>query len=374
MLWVRWTGLGPWFGVLIAEPHHRWNIERSYHDVAVTSTGNVIVGGVSYHDLRIGNQDQAIRLGSNSGPEKLERGYVARLSPTGVVEWAWEARASGSATVQGVAADADGNVYVCGSVMPLNSASFGRDANGRPFRLAQPSESQATCTYLAKLDSAGNTLWVRPQSPRENAARNSRLESLCWDVEVGQLGNVFLTTRLSRPTDLDASREHLDQRDLLDVSASEATDHYDSVLSCWSDEGQLQWRRVLAAQVDVTAWRLAAKPNGGVLLAGTSQGSGLRIDDRLFQRFPDHSSGSYVVAINSQGRVLGDRHFYGGQGGNNFKVRAYGVDVDRNGLTVIVGMFRPTMRAPTGHVLFGQKGHWDAFVTILPNTTSWTVE
>lgn len=108
--------------------------------------------------------------------------FVARLDPVGNVLWATNAGGSGSDWGKGIAVDAAGNAYVCGST----------DGNAAFGALTLPGAGG----FVAKLDAAGNFLWVT------NAGWDARAVALNAAGGLVQVCGHFGGTTAFGPTNL----------------------------------------------------------------------------------------------------------------------------------------------------------------------------
>ncbi|MHB1700054.1 MAG: SBBP repeat-containing protein [Acidobacteriaceae bacterium] len=147
--WVQQFGPPPDGAYSTSESHP---LENLIAGLAVDQSGAVIGAGFTL----------GVFPGVNTFPGPILRSLVVKFSATGAMEWVREFGAkSGGDTLESVAVDAAGNIFVSGSTLLPGSSPF----NGT---------LQAT---VAKFDPSGNMLWLR-QLPMAGA---SDLNSIAVD-------------------------------------------------------------------------------------------------------------------------------------------------------------------------------------------------
>lgn len=134
-------------------------------DLACDAAGNSFVVGVFYGTAPFGTTT----LNSAGNSDIL----IAKLDPAG--NWLWAKRAGGSGYDRGssIAVDPAGNCYITGYY--IGSADFG------PFTPAYDSYNEL---FVAKLDTAGNWLWLTTAASGENESG--------MDICVDESGNSYL--------------------------------------------------------------------------------------------------------------------------------------------------------------------------------------
>lgn len=119
--------------------------------VVVDASNYTFVAGTTHGDASFGTQ--AIAVG---GPQ-LFNGFVARLDPSGAVQWVRYLAPAGSGldtSIAGLALDAAGNVVVAGD---YRNGGLTLGASTLPA----PASATLSNGVVAKLDPAGNVLWAQ---------------------------------------------------------------------------------------------------------------------------------------------------------------------------------------------------------------------
>lgn len=156
------------------------NCLASVRDVAVDDQSNIYVTGSFEGTMKFGGMTL-----TNDGPENA---FVAKLDRAG--NWVWLSRVSGDLSFgRGVTVDGSGGVYVTGGIRGVNS--FGEiDVQAQTEAGTPCAESNCRNVFVAKLDSDGNWLWVRPGGGGSSTA-SSAVEGR--KVKLDSKGNVYFS-------------------------------------------------------------------------------------------------------------------------------------------------------------------------------------
>ncbi|SNR34148.1 SBBP repeat-containing protein [Hymenobacter mucosus] len=142
------------------------------YDMVVDKLGNSYVVGSFYSTLTLSPTLQLSTSAFNDSD-----GFLVKFTSTGAVAWARQlGSAAGFDAANGVALDADGNVYVTG-------AFSGQLALGG-ISLTTPRQA----TYLAKYDPQGVAQWAQ-----QSVGPNIGDSATGHDVEVDAAGNIYIT-------------------------------------------------------------------------------------------------------------------------------------------------------------------------------------
>jgi hypothetical protein len=165
---------GPW-ALTVASPAAT-RITR----VATDAGGHTYVAGYVNGAATFGAQPIAV------GGGQLSNGFVACLDAQGAVQWMRYLAADGSgmqAVVSGLALDADGNVFFCGS---YRSGSLRLGSTTLPQNTASGFDNG----LVAKLDPSGKVLWAQPIIEPGNT-----LQATALDVDAAGTAHVAVSSQ-----------------------------------------------------------------------------------------------------------------------------------------------------------------------------------
>ena len=284
--------------------------------VAIDTAGNVFIAGTS----------EATWNGSPRRPfTSAKDGFVAKLNPSGILQWNAFLGGSGDDEGRGIAVDGSGNAYVAGSSEaawgsnPTRAYTAGRDA------------------FAAKLNSSGTLQWHAFLGGTADDSGNDVVFSLALG------GSVFVAG---------------DSQGAWGAPVRAHSGAQDGFAACLNASGALQWNTFVGGTDNDSAEGVAATATGAVFLAGTSSASwGTPV--RSFSTGPD----PYAAMLNPGGAVFWNT-FVGGTGSDS------GTDValDGGGNVYVTG----TAGAAWGTPIQSFHGETDAFAVKLTSTGALT--
>jgi len=139
-------------------------------DLAVDGADNIIVTGAFEATVDFDSSASVANLISRGSGDS----FIAKYSSAGSLAWAKRAGSTGGDLANAVTADAAGNIYIAGRFS--GTADFGS------FTVTSAGDADI---FVAKLDSAGNFLWVRTCGATQ--FDNAR------DIALDSSGNVVVT-------------------------------------------------------------------------------------------------------------------------------------------------------------------------------------
>ncbi len=243
--------------------------------IAVAADGSVGVTGQFNGTVHFGTLDL-------TAPTGQQDAYISKLDSAGNVVWAANIAASGGAANGiAVAVDADGSILAAGNFS--GTADFGSG----PGTL-QLTSAGLEDTYIAKLDSAGNFVWVKGTS-------GTGYDDV-YGIAVASDGSVYATGRFEDTCDFDPS--------VSDTSLTSAGlgDIYVVKLTSFGD---FTWAKSIGGTGDDWGQGVAVGPDGSVYLAGEFQGT-VDFDPGLgtSNLTSAGNEGTFVARLDSAGNFL----------------------------------------------------------------------
>lgn len=199
--------------------------------VVVGADGSVIVAGFSEGGLG----SDALAKGGAGGKDV----FVSKLSERGNVMWTQALGTASHDIADRVALQDDGSVIVAGYSFGQLNVSAGTRGD----------------VFVARFSPEGRLAWVRQDVTigAGNGETHSRLTSLAC----GGDGSISLAGFTMAST----------------FNGQTNKGGIDSFVVKYSSSGDFQWAKLLGTELDDKAWSVASTSDGGVLLAGASQGN-----------------------------------------------------------------------------------------------------
>ncbi|WP_437724696.1 SBBP repeat-containing protein [Sorangium sp. So ce861] len=293
--------------------------------LAYTKDDGVIVAGTYDNTIHIDGSS----LENDAGTDV----FVAKLDANGDLDWMKSISGPAADTVQGLAVDAEGDIFVAGSFID----------RARVFGTKDLISSGGEDIFVAKIDAEGNHVWsVNFGNPSEQVALDAAATPDGGVVLVGSLaGNMSFGGTPVIPRGYDAFMVKLDR------------DGVPRIAKTFGDD---------MAQEFVS---VAVDARGGIVVAGISYGT-MNIDGSTSQ----HRGGAdaVVAAFDPEGKPVWSRQF-----GNQEDQKALGVAVDQAGNVIVVGEFARSMDLDSRSL--ESRGDKDAFLAkFTPDgTTVWAI-
>jgi hypothetical protein len=284
------------------------------HGVALDPQGNVYVAGSFQQSASFG----AHALSSAGSYD----GFVAKLSPSGVPQWARSVGGTGVDIAHGVAVDQTGNAYIAGS--------FHWDASFGATTLSAAGQVYADI-FVHKLDSAGNHGWALSAGGNKFDAAD--------DIALDSAGHLFITGNFW----------DVAQFGPISLTSIGGSDLYVASLD---PGGAFRWATPAGGPSGFLAQGLAVDSSGGAYVTGFFQG-GAKFGSQTFV-----SKGQNDVFV-ARFSPVGSRVSAVTAGGPDDD-RAFGIAVDASGYSYVTGWFEGT--GDYGQSTISSSGFDDCFV------------
>ncbi|MCB2408779.1 SBBP repeat-containing protein [Hymenobacter lucidus] len=147
---------------------------------AVDAAGNIYLAGQFSGSISLGGTT----LTSTGDAD----GYLAKLTPSGTLAWIRQLGSAGYETVQDVAVDAAGNVYITGAFR--NTVALGNSLS-----LINSTAGAERKAFLVRYSPDGTPQWAQQSTIRSGAATNNGFGS---GLGLDAAGNVYMTGQFSR--------------------------------------------------------------------------------------------------------------------------------------------------------------------------------
>ena len=324
--------------------------------IASDTEGNVYAAGASTNNNFL--EGKNIPDAADALQEHNPFGYVVKLSADGNVAWNWQFQGTGDReTCSALALDTEGNVFVSGQSM--GQTGFGKTAKGEEishmfeeYIHSKNSSLKSYKAFIAKLDSTGTPLWVRPMTKGPNYIRGI----VCPSAD-----HVVFTLSKYGGVDLDPTQEYRDNRDLTENGKSPYVVTYDR-------NGQLARFPYAASGLllrDATG--MCIDHRGHLFMIGyfwnwiglDPDPHGVKIQRAQLQGTVGGRQNGFIVELDEKGQYV-DSWMLTAPG----FVFPQSISSDRSGRIVIAGTFPEALISPTGHEL-GSAGGDDGFLIIL---------
>jgi hypothetical protein len=205
-------------GILLWEKGSGWKHDVLPSDIAVDKYNAVYLTG-SFSDSAVFDN---VTLSSGVNSHAI---FVAKYDPAGTLEWA-QSKGSNVGFCDAISIDDHNNIYLSGRVFLPNT--FDNVAT------VAPQTTAAVCMYLAKLDSAANTIWV---------ATGDKV--MPQDLDCNSDGDVFLTGSFGSSQGTFHSIPPVVVK-----SAKQA----EIVVACYNSTGTIQWALAPAGNKGNSNW------------------------------------------------------------------------------------------------------------------------
>ncbi|HTF04735.1 MAG TPA: SBBP repeat-containing protein [Bacteroidia bacterium] len=264
------------------------------HCIAIDGSGNVYVTGAYNASISFGS----IKL-TNKGEADL---FVAKYDTNGKVLWAKGAGGTRGDEGQGIAADANGNVYVTGYFS--ETAAFGT---------VKLTGAGSWDVFTAKYNTNGDVLWV--QSAGGSAGDTGK------NITTDRSGNVYVTGSYDSYSFAFGTIElkHFGGDDIFTVK-------YDS-------NGIVLWAKGSGGDINDEGGCIATDVNGNVYVSGYFRSSEITFGSFILKK--NGGGDVFTVKYDSNGNVLWAKSM-GGDSDDN----AHGMAVDASGNVIVTGSYK----------------------------------
>jgi len=201
--------------------------------VVVGADGSVIVAGFSEGGLG----SEAFAQGGAGGKDV----FVSKLSERGDVMWTQALGTASHDIADRVALQDDGSVIVAGYSFGQLNVSAGTRGD----------------VFVARFSPEGRLAWVRQDVTIDASNGNGETHSRLTSLACGGDGSISLAGFTMAAT----------------FNGQKNKGGMDSFVVKYSSSGDFQWAKLLGTELDDKAWSVASTSDGGVLLAGASQGN-----------------------------------------------------------------------------------------------------
>ncbi|MRG91605.1 SBBP repeat-containing protein [Polyangium spumosum] len=265
--------------------------------VSTDAQGNILLAGAFQGAMNLGGN-----MLTSGGKEDA---FVAKLSPTGQVLWAKRFGDAQNQSATGIAADAQGNVYVTGIF--IGTVNFGGSNLTSDTIFFQD-------VFLVKFAPDGTHVWS--QKFGDSNIQYSR------SLVVDALGNVVISGYFQQQVDFGGG--------VLTATGNA----FDVFVAKFNGLGQHQWSRRYGNEADQSAKGLAVDGMGNVYLAGEASGS---IDFGNGALTAQGNPNAFVAKLDPQGAPIWAK-LSAGSG----KASANAVAVSPTGAVAVAGQFQGT--------------------------------
>jgi len=292
--------------------------------IIVDANGNSYVTGVFTGTATFGDFTL-----TSSGSKDV---FVVKLDADG--NWQWAKQAGGIANDEGIgiSVDADGNSYVTGYFQ--ETATFGA------FTLTS---SGSYDVFVAKLDTDGNWQWATKAGG--SGGENCR----GYGITIDDAGNSYVTGYFTGTATFGA----------FTITSNGS---YDGFVAKLDTDGNWQWAKQAGGSSYDFGISISVDANGNSYVTGTFSVTA------TFGAFTLISSGSYDVFV---AKLDTDGNWqWAKQAGGSASDKGYGISVDANGNSYVIGGFESTT-ATFGAFTLTSSGDCDVFVAKLDIDGNW---
>jgi len=298
--------------------------------IAVDSSGNAYVTGGFYETATFGTTN----LTSSGGSDI----FIAKLSSSGLWQWAFKAGGLSHDWGYGIAVDSSGNAYATGVFK--GTATFG----------STNLTATNTDTFTAKLSSNGSWQWAA------NGGGSSSPQYIDYNerggIAVDSIGNIYVTGSFSETATFG--------------NTSLTSSGYDDIfVAKLSASGSWQWAVKAGGSSQESSGGIAVDSSGNSYVTGDFSETATFGSTSLSSDYGDYnifiaklsSSGSWEWAVKAG--------YYASQEWD----RGNGIAVDSSGNVYATGYF--SGRATFGNTGLRSSGGYDIFIAKLNNSGSW---
>lgn len=294
----------PFFGSVVPVGNTQSKGESYVNDVATDAQGNTYVLGSFIANLDFGSYRLSLP-GAGRGP------FIAKFGAAGNFLWA---ASGGYVTLGGIGVDSDGNVYITGAY------TFATQLG--PFSLPDPMDKQNGDVFVAKLDAAGNWLWVtHGGGPGKDRGTNLAVDAAGIVTVVGAMGSATATVS---PTQLTFA------------SPDPSAYYGNTFVARLSPDGKWLGVTVMTTAETYVNPNVALDATGNAYVGGTYSSASLRLGGTTLLNTTPGTQATYIAKITPAGSWQWATGIIGTGGGTQV---ATGVAVDQNGITYLTGNF-----------------------------------
>jgi hypothetical protein len=272
--------------------------------VCSDSSGNVYVAGYFTGGLTIGS-DSAY---DTNGP--YQDVFMAKYNALGNLLWV--RNSNGYADVEGISADANGNVYVVGNFYN-DSVSFGSTTLINPNPGGQNSN-----IYFTKYDPLGNVLWAKNLGGINN--------DLAAGVSTDAFGNVYVTGNFMGDS----------------LSFGSVTVQHigssDGFVAKFTATGDAVWAANVGAPVSIGSVAVCTDAAGSVIMTGYFQYNYMYVGSLSTPVSSPYSNNIFITKYDSTGQNHWIRY-----AGNNYGISSTGIAADTSGNVYVTGYYNDTI-------------------------------
>jgi hypothetical protein len=252
--------------VLWAEKGIGTALDKESNDIAVDPLGNItITGYTSYGTL---NFDGAFINNTNNGNL-----YVVKFDTNGNVLWSKSQAATSQNRADGVATDAEGNIYITGfytsSIYNLPTSS-GRNA------------------FLVKFSSAGDFLWAVSSSTSNN-------DTYGFDVHATSSGKVIITGSFSNSTVTFGT---------VTLTNAVTNGNPDIYIAQYDASGTLEWAKSGSGSSYDRGFKVTSDAMGSVYLTGFFESPTIKFGSITLTKATNVTQSGYVTKYNTTGNEV----------------------------------------------------------------------
>lgn len=272
--------------------------------VCTDASGNAYVAGYFVGGLTIGSDS----VYDTNGP--YQDVFIAKYDALG--NMLWVRNSNGYADVEGISADANGDIYLVGNFYN-NSVSFGTTTLINPNPGGQNSN-----IYFTKYDPMGNVIWAKNLGGINN--------DLAAGVSTDAFGYVYVTGNFMGDslTFGSVTVQHIGSSD--------------GFVAKFTAAGDAVWARNVGAPVSIGSVAVCTDATGSVIMTGYFQYNYMYVGSLSSLVSSPYSNNIFITKYDSSGQNHWIKY-----AGNNYGISSTGIAADTAGNVYVTGYYNDTI-------------------------------
>lgn len=258
--------------------------------VATDLSGNVFAAGIGGGDMSFGNcQITDTSIYPDNGC------VIVKYDAAGNALWAHMAM-GGYTSLNGIATDPFGNVYMFGSIYLGTTTHLGR------FTITNTAYPMSQ-SFLAKFDPSGNVAWVKMVGGAPSAPTNSlgtiSLAFSCGGIATDEKGNIYIDTWY------EGDSTTIESYLLINKDTSGKTS--DIIVAKYDSSGNLKWAKDFGSNQNDDAEGITITPSGSIYIAGNFASDSLVFGSSTIHKTISSfalNKNAYIAELDNNGNAL----------------------------------------------------------------------